>query len=133
MIIQKGPYRLALSKRLLGIIQGEVEKAGVECDGGIAVIFRDPDYSMTRGSYHPVEIGIDAKGRITHITDFSYVGSPPYAELVKEIDFDLAQAAFQHMGREFHIDKGRGLFRTWQKNFCDYHGWGVFQVEVTPL
>lgn len=90
--------------------------------------FNDPTYCPERGGYHPVEIGLNADGTVSYITDFSYVGCPPYAELVKEIDFDFWHGLFQHFGHEHLIEQGRDLFQLWQANFISYYRSGVYTV-----
>lgn len=101
--------------------------------GGCVVSFRDPDYSPITGGYHPVEIMIDQHGGIRYITDFSFVGRPPYEELVKELDFDFYCGRFSQMSRDYPIDVGRELYTIWSSNFCQYYQSGVYQVSVEEL
>ncbi|MCK9608935.1 MAG: DUF2787 domain-containing protein [Methylomonas sp.] len=131
MQIQDSGYPLAISKKLVAILQHELDKSEVDSSAGVTLNFRDPDYSAESGGYHPVEINIDGKGRIQYITDFAYYGSGPFAELDREIDFDFSRNVFQHMGREFPIQHGASLFRIWQSNFCSYVERQVFEVSVS--
>jgi len=104
-----------------------------ERSGACIISFRDPTYSPTAGGFHPVEIMVGETGDIQYITDFAYVGQPPVEELVKEIDFDFASGAFQHLGHELPISAGRGLYRIWENNFCMFAKMGVFETEVTDV
>src|SRR5450631_4283374 len=112
-----------ISEALVEILQEIVKEKAGAC----IVNFRDPSYSADRGGFHPVEIMIGSNGSIQYITDFSFSGQPPSADLVKEIDFDFGTGTFQHLGREFPLMSGRSLYRTWEKNFVAYHKMGVFQ------
>lgn len=131
MQIQNSGYLLPVSDQLVAIIQREIDQSSVDTSSGFTLNFRDPDYSAESGGYHPVEIAVDEQGRILYITDFAYFGSGPYAELDKEIDFDFGYKVFQHMGREFPIERGASLFELWQSNFCDYVERQVFEVLLS--
>ena len=89
MNTQQNGYPVAISQQLVAIIDKEIEACDVDTSEGVILNFRDPDYSAESGGYHPVEICVDAQGRIQYITDFAYYGQGPYAELDKELDFDL--------------------------------------------
>ena len=95
--------------------------------------FRDPTYSAEEGGYHPVEIMMSQTGIIHYITDFSYVGQGPYAELVKELDFEMISGEATQMGMAFELQEETELFKLFQQNFCNYYQMGVYQVEVNPL
>ena len=95
--------------------------------------FRDPNYSSENGGYHPVEIMV-LNGRISYVTDFSYVGTGYCRELAKEIDWDFGEGSFEHFGRMFEIDDaGIELWEIWQRNFVEYFNWGVYQVSFEEL
>jgi hypothetical protein len=126
-------YPLSISKKFITILSTEIAKAGIDAssiENYTVLNFRDPDYSSTRGGYHPVEVMISSDGTIQYITDFAYVGD---GELVKELDFDLNQKIFQQMGRNYPIQQGRGLYRIFQSNFCSYYDSGVFDVVVSSF
>lgn len=129
--IQATGYPLSISKKLVTIIQQELDKSDIDVSAGVTINFRDPDYSAESGGYHPVEIAVDGEGRILYITDFAYFGIGTFAELDREIDFDFGFNVFQHMGREFPIERGASLFRLWQANFCSYVERQVFEVSVS--
>jgi hypothetical protein len=133
MNIQQNDYPVAVSKQLVAIIDQEIEACKVDTSNGVTLNFRDPDYSAESGGYHPVEICVDAQGRIQYITDFAYVGDGHYAELDKELDFDFSYGKFQQMGREYPIKQWASLFKIWQSNFCSYYRRQVFQVSVQPM
>lgn len=134
MNIQQTGYPLAISNQLILILNKEIERhSEVDTSSGCIFNFRDPDYSAESGGYHPVEICIDEQGRLLYLTDFAYVGDGHYAELVKELDFDLGYGLFQHMGREYPIKQGAGLFKIWQSNFCAYYRNKVFTVSMEEL
>lgn len=134
MNIQQTGYPVAVSKQLVAIIDKELELHNdVDTSSGVIINFRDPDYSAESGGYHPVEICVDALGRIQYITDFAYVGDGHYAELDKELDFDFSYGKFQQMGREYPIQQGASLFKIWQSNFCSYYQSQVFEVTVQSM
>lgn len=133
MSIDTQHFPFPLSNPFLTILKDEIANAQLPADTGVTLTFRDPNYSPETGGFHPVEISIDNRGRIQYITDFAYVGRPPFAELAKEIDFDISLGLFQHFGREFPIHAGRDLFALWQGNFCSYYRMGVYTVDCDPL
>jgi hypothetical protein len=123
-------YRLDAS--LIDLLNNELQRL---CPDGnsdtphdVTLHFKDASYSAEQGGFHPVEIMIRKSGSIAYITDFSYVGIGPYAELAKEIDFDFGLGVFGHMGRDYSIEAGKVLFRIWQENFVSYYEMGVYQV-----
>ncbi len=132
MKIDKRAFPFHLSKEFIAILESEISKAHLPPETGVILNFRDPDYSPESGGFHPVEIYINAKGQIQYITDFSYVGRPPFAELAKEIDFDVSMGLFQHLGRDLPIDSGRELFTLWARNFCRYFQMGAYEVTAEP-
>lgn len=104
-----------------------------ENSGACIVSFKDPQYTATSGGYHPVEVMIGTTGDIHYITDYTYVGQPPYEQLVKEIDFDFSTGALRHMGLEYPLSSGLGLYKIWESNFCGYLRMGVFQTSVEEI
>jgi hypothetical protein len=120
----------AVEPALITLLQDVVMAGKVEPGHAVTVTFRDPTYSFEAGGFHPVEIGINAKGVPDYITDFSLVGVGPFAELAKEIDFDFSLKLFQHFGQEYPIDLGADMFELWQQNFLSYHAMGIYTVET---
>ena len=125
--------KLTISDLLVTIIQYEVDRSEIDVSSGIVLSFKDPDYSAEEGGYHPVEIAMHNDGCLMYITDFSYVGIPPYAELAKELDFDFEYGALQQFGREYPLEQAAEIFAMWQTNFVSYHGMGVYHVTVGGL
>jgi hypothetical protein len=122
-----------LSAGFVSLLEGELATVEPVPASGVILHFRDPGYSAETGGFHPVEICIRATGRIEYITDFAFVGRGPYAELVKEIDFDFSLGLLQHFSREFPIYAGRELFAVWQENFVAYHRMGAYTVEASEM
>jgi hypothetical protein len=125
MKIQRTGYALKISDAFADILDKHLE--GRECPA--TVNFRDPGYSPERGGYHPVEVRIEADGRISYVTDFAFCGGQ-FPELAKELDFDFGLGLFGHMGIDHPIAEGKELFAIFQDNFASYHGWGVFTVTA---
>ena len=130
--VENCPFRI--SEKLVAILEKEIEKSGVDASHGVIINFRDPDYSAREGGYHPVEIMIGPDNAIHYITDFAYVGTPPYQELSKEIDFDFSAGVFGHLGQDYKLGEGIGLFQVYMPNFCTYYASGVYkEIKVSPL
>lgn len=90
----------------------------------VTLNFRDPTYSAKRGGFHPVEIRLEQYDNMWHfcyITDFAYIGSGPYAELTKELDFDFQSGVFQNLFGVFPIEQATDMFRIWEGNFLYYY------------
>lgn len=131
-VIRDG-YAIGLQAQFVDILDTVIDASEVDAREGVCLTFRDPHYSAEHGGFHPVEIGIAPAGTLLYITDFAYVGAGPFAELVKELDFDCSLGLFQTMGREFPLAHGDELFQLWQRNFCEYYRGGVYVVEVRGL
>lgn len=122
---------LPLNPLFVGILDSHLARVEGGANTAVVINFRGPDYSAETGGFHPVEVSIDCNGRVRYVTDFAYVGQPPFAELVKELDFDFGLAVFQQFSHEAPIEAGRAMFALWQRNFVAYHEMGVYQVDVT--
>ena len=131
MNIKLDCYPVSVSKRLATILESIIDSSGIT--GGIIINLRDPGYSPETGGFHPVEIAVSEDGTLLYITDFAFVGSGPFVELVKEIDYDFQNNVFGHMGIDYPMREGRHLFRVFQDNLCDYYEMGVFSVECSGL
>jgi len=99
--------------------------------GGAIFSFKDPTYSAENGGFHPVEVCINALGKLQYVTDFAYVGALPFVELAKELDFNFSQGCFGHMGIDYPLTEGAELFAIFQANFVSYYQSEIFTVEVT--
>ncbi len=128
MVIHAHNPSWPLDQGLIDIINKHLQEQPPSPGIGCILSFRDPTYCPERGGYHPVEIALNGDGSLCYITDFSYVGCPPHAELAKEIDFDFDCGLLQHFGREFPIQQGFDLFQLWQSNFISYYSAGVYCV-----
>ncbi|MBF0190712.1 MAG: DUF2787 family protein [Magnetococcales bacterium] len=124
-------YPIPISPRMGKTLTQIIHESGKNFSGAIILNFRDPNYSAEQGGFHPVEIGIDPLGKIHYLTDFAYFGPPGYAELEKELDWDIHCGLFQHLGREYPINQGRSIYQIWERNFLSYLAMGVFQVQIT--
>ena len=121
-------YRVGTA--LIQLLEDEISKKDIPAGCAVTLNFRDPDYCVERGGFHPVEIRVSPQGEIEYCTDFSFDSSGPFAELTYEIDFDFARQRFTHFGHEYPLTAGRELFGIWQQNFLSYYGMGVYEVEV---
>lgn len=120
------PAEWPISEAFRSILQEAVKERAGAC----IVSFRGPSYGPEAGGFHPVEVMIGASGDIQYVTDFAYAGQCLDAELVKELDFDFANGAFENLGHEYPISAGQDIFRTWMKNFVSFHAFGVYEVTV---
>lgn len=122
-----------LDRRLRHLLEEKLTEAGIATETGGILSFRDPDFTPESGGFHPVEIAVGPGGQIEYVTDFAYMGRPPFCELVKEIDFDFSLGILQHFGVRFPIRRGRDLFRLWEENFIAYHAQGAYSVTIEPM
>jgi len=105
---------------------------------GIILNFRDPDYSISHGGFHPLEIRliksmVDGKVnyQFVYITDFSFQGSP-YPELTVDIDVCfIAEQVYTVYGGWLDKASGEELKELFLTNFISYAEMKVFEVEVT--
>ena len=115
---------MPVSQKLMNLLS---KLAGNISDNTTALTFnfRDKSYSAEDGGYHPVEIRISKTlqgWQFEYITDFSYQGYP-YAELVKEVDFDFNHKVFSHL---FMPDiplshaETKEFYQLWEGNFISY-------------
>jgi hypothetical protein len=89
----------------------------------VTINFRDPNYSVDDGGYHPVEIRLENEGdgwRFCYITDFCYVGSGYMAELAKDLDFDFDVGVFRNLFGTYPIELAIEMFQIWETNFVYY-------------
>lgn len=113
---------LPVSQRFTAALTEELGDVSVSTSA-ITLNFRDPSYSADTGGFHPVEIRLERKGDafdIIYITDFAYIGIGPFAELVKELDFDFQSGVFQNLHGIFPIETGYDIYRIWEGNFLHY-------------
>jgi hypothetical protein len=120
-----------LDSLFVQLINDILDKSPGDVSNGVILNFRDPTYSAESGGLHPVEISIDPEGNLQYITDFSYAGIPPCAELEKELDWDFTCNRFSQFGRDFDLECGRALLGLYIRNFCAYFESGVYEITVT--
>lgn len=105
----------------------------------ITINFRDSSYSCDEGGYHPVEISMQKDAETDHwgilyITDFSYYGHP-YAELVKDLDFDFSTKTFLAaycQPRGITTQSVKEIYQLWEHNFLSYLEYEAFdQIKVS--
>lgn len=96
--------------------------------------FRDEDYSVETGGYHPVEIRFekhDNKWLCVYITDFSFSGGP-YPELVKEIDVCFnSKQIFSLYGGWLSNREGNRLLTLFINNFIEYYSSGSYTTKIS--
>lgn len=114
---------LPVSDKLTGLIKEALKGKDLTNKTSVTLNFRDPDYSAEKGGYHPVEIMLKRKGdewHMLYITDFCYAGIGPYAELVKDLDFDFGAGVFQTQYGYYRIEEASDIYPVWEQNFCVY-------------
>ena len=128
MNIQYEELALTVSKRLANAIAELLTQYEVTGDS-VTINFRDQNYSAEDGGFHPVEIRLEQRSDDWHfcyITDFTYVGIGPYAELAKDLDFDFQAGIFQTLFGVFPIEQGGEMYQIWEGNFLHY--WQELEV-----
>ncbi|BDM66082.1 hypothetical protein NFHSH190041_35340 [Shewanella sp. NFH-SH190041] len=100
----------------------------------LTINFRDPDYSVEDGGYHPVEIGLTRHSdnwQLSYVTDFAWCGGQ-FPELVKELDICFSEdRLFNSFFGSCAITQAAELINTYLENFVQYHNADAFQVEIT--
>lgn len=101
----------------------------------ITLNFRDPNYSVESGGYHPVEIRLEKEyeqWHFSYITDYCYVGTSYMAELVKDLDFDFGSGVFQNMYGIYPLEQATDMYQIWEQNFIYYATISkVFDISIT--
>lgn len=122
MIINYKELALPVSKQLVDALVQEIGDTQASTSA-VTLNFRDPDYSAETGGFHPIEIRLEKHGGAWHfcyVTDFIYVGIGPYAELVKDLDFDFQAGVFQNLHGMFPIEVALDIYQIWEGNFLYY-------------
>ena len=133
MIIKRETAAFELGSKFVELLQNELLKPEKPCIGPVILNFRDPSYSAETGGYRPVEISIGQSGEVEYITEFTYFGIQPFAELGKSSDFDFSERRFQNEYRAYSITEHgvESYYRLWEQSFCSYIEMGVFDVKVS--
>ena len=132
-ILREG-LALPVTHKFTKAITVMLNEEGISGDN-VTINFRDPAYSAEKGGFHPVEIRLERQNNTWHpcyITDFVYVGSGPYAELAKDLDFDFQAGVFQNLFGVFPIEQATDMYQIWEGNFLHY--WlelEVFKVSAS--
>jgi hypothetical protein len=130
MHIDTQGYALPIDPALIAILNRQLESLTTPPARLVLLQFRDPDYDVDAGGFHPVDIAVDDRGRIQWITDFAYTEVEGITELGRELDFDLSRGIFQHRGFCQPLAYGADLFQLWQSNFIHYVQMNVFDVQI---
>ena len=132
-ILREG-LALPVTHKFTKAITVMLNEEGISGDN-VTINFRDPAYSAEKGGFHPVEIRLERQNNTWHpcyITDFAYVGSGPYVELAKDLDFDFQAGVFQNLFGVFPIEQATDMYQIWEGNFLHY--WlelEVFKVSTS--
>lgn len=132
MHIQYEGLALPISKRFADAITDLLTQHDVK-GASVIINFRDPNYSAEEGGFHPVEIRLEQRDNDWHfcyITDFTYVGIGPYAELAEDLDFDFQAGIFKTLFGVFPIEQGREMYQIWEGNFLHY--WQDLAIYTCP-
>ena len=133
MNIQYKELALPVSKRFTNAIAELIAQQQIKGDS-ITINFRDPNYSVESGGFHPVEMRLEKHGdtwQFCYITDFTYVGIGPFAELAKDLDFDFQAGVFQNLHGLFPIEVALDIYQIWEGNFLHY--WKELNVFTAML
>ncbi len=121
------PAGYTINKDFEAILGGLVKE-----NGDYIISFKSLDYSAEAGGYRPVEVMI-RDSQVIYVTDFTYVGSGPYAELVKGMDWDFAAGEVGQGGMYYDLEEGLELWGLYQSNFVDYFRAGKFNDVTVNL
>lgn len=121
------PVGYAINKDFETILNSLVKE-----NGDFIISFKSSDYSAETGGYRPVEVMI-RNSQVIYVTDFTYVGSGPYAELVKGMDWDFAAGECGQTGVYFDLEEAAELWGIYQSNFVDYFRTGKFDDVTVNL
>lgn len=133
MKINTSNLPLPVTNKLTDIIKDALKGKDLNGKTSVTLNFRDPDYSAENGGYHPVEIMLKRQGdewHILYITDFCYVGIGPYAELVKDLDFDFGAGVFQALCGYYRIEEAKDIYPDWELNFISYFRIEAFDMKI---
>ncbi|MCD1125605.1 DUF2787 domain-containing protein [Jinshanibacter sp. LJY008] len=86
--------------------------------------------------YRPVEIRLekqpDNNWSICYITEFYYSGLSNTPKLEPFVDFDFSMGTGHQADLSPEsITTYSGLFSLWQRNFCRYYSYGVYQQHLS--
>jgi hypothetical protein len=125
-------YPLQISRKLVSILQREIDRAKILAGTAAYIHFRDPSYSASAGGFRPVEVFINDTGLIQYLTEFTWVGREPMLDLAKSADFDLCQGVYQDLYACHRLDTKdvKEFWKLWSGNFISYYEMDIYTVEV---
>lgn len=134
-VYNTGGLPVAVAQAFTNILSTEIEKAQLSEDVSDVILnFRYPTYSAEKGGFTPVEVRSIRQGNEWHldyVTEFTYVGMGPYAELVTDLNFDFGCQAFTCMYGNIPKQELNDAFKFWARNFTAYYLDDIYEVSVT--
>jgi len=132
---------VAVSESLVNYLSALLigDSAPNEATDSFTFNFKDPNYSVVNGGFHPVEIRIepnlddgDDKWKLCYITDFRLVGDGVCEELAVDADFSFELNLFNSMYGSYPLIEADDFYSTWESNFLSYaKELDVFNLEIT--
>lgn len=98
------------------------------------LIFVTRHTALKQGALVPVEVRSIRQGNEWHldyVTEFTYVGMGPYAELVTDLNFDSGCQAFTCLYGNIPKLELNEAFNFWARNFTAYYLDSIYEVSVT--
>lgn len=134
-VYETGGLPVAVPPAFISILSTEIQRAAVGDDtADITINFRYPSYSAEKGGFRPVEVRSIRQGNQWHldyVTEFTFVGIGPFAELAKDLDFDFGSQSFTSLFGDIPQRELNGLFQLWCRNFISYYRDEVYEVSVS--
>jgi len=117
---------LPISKQLINLLEKLVTNQEAKANvTGFIFCFRDTSYSLDKGGYHPVEIGIalhEDNWKIDYLTDFSFC-TGPFPEIAIELDFNCQEGIFFSSFQPPALlgsSEAQEFYQLWETNFLSY-------------
>jgi hypothetical protein len=134
-VYETGGLPVAVAQEFTSILSTEIEKAKLsDYVTDVILNFRYPSYSAEKGGFRPVEVrSIRRRDQwhLDYVTEFTYLGIGPYAELAKDLDFNFGSQSFTSLMGDIPQRELNGLFQLWCRNFISYYHDGVYEVSVS--
>lgn len=128
---------LSVSEKLFNALITAVSNKDISQARTVTINFRDSNYSVDAGGFHPVEISFtkteDNHCSLLYITDFSF-SRGHHPELDRDLDFDIGNNAFfaRYSGwQPIESHDALEMYKLWEANFLAYLEMGSFdEVKV---